>query len=163
MQTCGRSMASANVLLNCSGPSVANTAQFSVVIPGIPRLSREVRLKYTTSTSHSPATPSPWVSIQWSVQLSIFQFSQCLNGFQIFFQDTYFIELQLLWRRRIREMSLSRGEPFQDVVRITERRDYTGDSWARACFSVVTSLSSGWFPHSADIWLSCDQRGEPRS
>ena len=53
VQTCGRSMASANVLLNCSGPSVANTAQFSVVIPGILRLSREVRLKYTAGTSHS--------------------------------------------------------------------------------------------------------------
>ena len=52
-------------------------------------------------------------------------------------------------------MSLSTGEPFQDVVRTTaERREIIlraqchGELGQQACFSVVTLHQ---FPHSADI------------
>ena len=45
-----------------------------------------------------------------------------------------------------------------------EERDYSGhgamESWPRRVS--LLSLSTGWFPHSADIWLSWDQRRAKR-
>ena len=62
-------------------------------------------------------------------------------------------------------MSLSSGEPFQDVVRITERRDYTGHGrqlshgdLAWPGLVSLLSLSTGYIAGS-HTWLTFDFHG----